>query len=180
MERSSPSVAPVRDNQWDTSLTSRRSAPHSDYINHLLTRRDYDPIYHMFDGYYDDEDDIPTEVLVRRIMLVTEPPKGIENSVSRFDDLPDEERKKMERPYQVAGFLWLARMGFRTELGIDDDFTWYMLDNLPQRPCDRLSRILDRQRSRTSRDVPHRNEAPDAPSASSTLVDEAPDAPDAD
>ena len=142
MKRSSPSVPPAPDNQNDTRMSPGGVShidtrpPHSDYINQLLTDRNYTPIFHMLDDYFSDHDFISHEVLVRRIMLVKEEPEGMRDMISVFGDLPEEERKKAELEAKVAGFLVLGRMGFRVELGIKeegepDDFTWAMIDNLP-------------------------------------------------
>ena len=163
MKRSSPSVPPVPDNQNDTRMSPGgvshidRRPPHSDYINQLLTDRNYTPIFHMLDNYFNDHNVISHEVLVRRIMLVTEAPQGMDDMISVFGSLPEEERKKAELEAQVAGFLVLGGMGFRTELGISeeaeaDDFTLAMVDNLPAWPgpnAERIHRIQERRERRS-------------------------------
>ena len=159
MKRSSPSVPPAPDNQNDTRMSPGGVShidtrpPHSDYINQLLTDRNYTPIFHMLDSYFSDHDVISHEVLVRRIMLVKEEPEGMRGMISVFGDLPEEERKKAELEAKVAGFLVLGGMGFRVELGIraegePDDFTWAMVDNLPARSGpneERFDRLSERR-----------------------------------
>ena len=137
----------------------------------------------MLDSYFSDHDVISHEVLVRRIMLVKEEPEGMRDMISVFGDLPEEERKQAELEAKVAGFLVLGRMGFRTELGIADGedaeadtFNRALVEALPVRPGtddeERRSMARRRMHHRTSRDEPHTNEAPEAPSASSSAVDE--------
>ena len=170
-------AAPVADDQNDTR------PPHSAYITQLLIDRNYTPIFHLLDNYYADQAFISREELVRRIMLVNEPPQGMDRMVSVYGDLPPEDRATAELQADICGFLVLGGMGFRTELGIADGedaeadtFNRALVEALPVRPGtdDEESRSIARRRMhhRTSRDEPHTNEAPEAPSASSSAVDE--------
>ena len=158
MKRSSPSVPPVPDNQNDTRMSPGGVShvdtrpPHSDYITQLLIDRNYTPIFHMLDDYYEDHNEVSYEVLVRRIMLVTEAPQGMDDMINVFGDLPEEERKKAELGAQITAFLVLGGMGFRTELGLSEDaadeFTMAMVDNLPTRPSTndaRFRRMAERR-----------------------------------
>ena len=165
MKRSSPSVPPVPDNQNVTTMSpggvshSDGRPPHSDYIIQLLTDRNYTPIFHMFDDYFEDHDEISREVMARRIMLVTKEPGGMVDMINVFADLPAEERKKKELEAAVLGFIMLGGLGFRTELGLctegePDEFTMAVLDNLPDPPAtnERRSRRIAERRlvTRTS------------------------------
>ena len=189
MKRSSPSVPPAPDNQNATRMCAGGVShidtrpPHSDYINQLLTDRNYTPIFHMLDNYYVDQAFISHEELVRRVMLVDEPPQGMDRMISVHGDLPPEERANAELQTQIYGFLVLGGEGFRTELGIADGedaeadtFNRALVEALPVRPGtddeERRSMARRRMHHRTSRDEPHTNEAPEAPSASSSAVDE--------
>ena len=165
--------------------------PHSAYINQLLIDRNYTPIFHMLEDYFDDQDAITHEELLRRIMLVNEPPQGMENMINVCDDLPPKERAESELQTQIGGFLALGNMGFRVWLGIgvdEDSMTegtaankfkralYPVLRGLAGRPGTgdgRRRRMVRRRMGRgSSRDEPHTNEAPEAPSATSGAVDE--------
>ena len=137
----------------------------------------------MLDNYFPDHHSITRDELVRRIMLVNEPPQGMDNMVSVYGDLPPEERAEAELQADICGFLVLGGMGFRTELGIADGedvdmdtFNRALVEALPVRPGTgdgRRRRMVRRRMGRgTSRDEPHTNEAPEAPSATSGAVDE--------
>ena len=125
---------------------------HSAYITQLLIDRNYAPIFHMLDHYFPDHDCITRDELVRRIMLVNEPPQGMDNMVSVYRDLPPEERAEAEMQTSISGMMVLMRMGFRVELGID-----FSGDE------------------RYTPDV-NPNEAPEAPSSSPSAVNESVDA----
>ena len=139
-------AAPVADDQNDTR------PPHSAYINQLLIDMNCTPIFHLLDDYYADQAFISHEELVRRVMLVNEPPQGMDNMVSVYRDLPPEERAEAEMQTSISGMMVLMRMGFRVELGID-----FSGDE------------------RYTPDV-NPNEAPEAPSSSSSAVNESVDA----
>ena len=161
MKRSSPSVPPAPDNQNDTRMSPGGVShidtrpPHSDYINQLLTDRNYTPICHMMDDYFSDHNVISQEVLVRRIMLVTEKPEGMEDMINVFGDLPEEEQKKKKLEADVMAFMVLGGLGFRTELGIwcadegePDEFMMALADNLPPPPGpteERCRRIAEKR-----------------------------------
>ena len=137
----------------------------------------------MLEDYFDDQDAITHDELLRRIMLVNEPPQGMDMMISVHGDLPPEERANAELQTQMFGFLVLGAEGFRTELGIADGedaeadtFNRALVEALPVRPGtddeERRSMARRRMHHRTSRDEPHTNEAPEAPSATSGAVDE--------
>jgi hypothetical protein len=166
LDSSSPSVAAVKKmKRRSRSITpsghfDRRTphpvpaneTTHSAYITQLLIDKNYAPIFHMLDNYFPDHHSITRDELVRRIMLVNEPPQGMDNMVSVYGDAPPEERAEAEMQNRICGMMVLMRMGFRVELGIDfSGDEPYTPDANP-------------------------NEAPEAPSASSSAVDESVDA----
>jgi hypothetical protein len=119
--------------------------PHSAYINQLLIDRNYTPIFHMLEDYFDDQDAITHDELVRRIMLVNEPPQGMDNMIRVHGHLPPEERAEAELESKIVGYLMLRRMGFRVWLGTgvdEDSMTEGTAANKFRRALDRTLRVL--------------------------------------